>query len=133
MAYNIIRHRRGTESDWKRLNLVPEEGEIIIIEFKDGTRECKIGDGVRSFIQLPYLGEKARNKLLEEIDGLKQKLDIEVSNIDTKLKNSEQTLVDKINEVKASFKNVKADIKERVKLFNELFDQLEEQTLALAK
>ena len=42
-------------------------------------------------------------------------------------------ILDKINEVKVSFKNVKADIKERVKLFNELFDQLEEQTLALAK
>lgn len=42
-------------------------------------------------------------------------------------------ILDKIDEVKISFKNVKADIKERVKLFNELFDQLEEQTLAIAK
>ncbi|MBQ3502690.1 MAG: hypothetical protein IJA72_03395 [Clostridia bacterium] len=42
-------------------------------------------------------------------------------------------ILDKIDEVKVSFKNVKADIKERVKLFNELFAQLEEQTLALSK
>ena len=43
MAYNIIKHRRGTTQEWLETVLIPEDGELIIEECPDSTRRCKIG------------------------------------------------------------------------------------------
>ena len=96
MAHNIIRHRRGTESDWKRLNLVPEEGEIIIVEFKDGSRECKIGDGIRPFKELSYLGEDFKNYILSAIENIQNSIDSRFINISNDISSLGDTLENKI-------------------------------------
>ena len=30
MAYNIVKHRRGTTREWLEVDLIPEEGELVI-------------------------------------------------------------------------------------------------------
>ena len=32
MAYNILKHRRGTTQEWLDIDLVPEDGELVIEE-----------------------------------------------------------------------------------------------------
>ena len=55
MAYRITQHRRGTEEEWLLLNPIPYEGELIIVEFDNNIRKCKIGDDKTAFSELPYL------------------------------------------------------------------------------
>jgi hypothetical protein len=70
MAFNIIKHRRGTTQEWLDLNLTPESGEIVIEECVNGLRKCKIGDGTTSFDQLPYVGAETQEAILEELRAL---------------------------------------------------------------
>ena len=69
MAFNIVQHRRGAEELWKKLNIVPADGELIIVELKDGSRKFKVGNGTTGFNYLPYLDSVTTNKLrqLEEL------------------------------------------------------------------
>jgi hypothetical protein len=39
----IVKHRRGTLQEWLDVDLIPEEGELVIVECDDGTIKCKIG------------------------------------------------------------------------------------------
>ena len=72
----IVKHRRGTTQEWHELNLhvIPEAGELIIEECKDGTRRCKIGTGFNRFSELPYIDDKTRSELLSEIATVKEQL-----------------------------------------------------------
>lgn len=75
MANNIVQHRRGTREDWLALDLVPEDGELVIEEYADGTCRCKIGNGISKFSALPYLDEETVQKLAE--------VERDVANIET--------------------------------------------------
>ena len=79
MAYNIVKHRRGTTQEWLEVDLVPENGELVIEECADGTRKCKIGNGIYSFSKLPYTDDATQAKLLEEIDKLRLTLSSELA------------------------------------------------------
>lgn len=70
----IVKHRRGTTSEWQEVNLdlIPEAGELVIEECIDGTRKCKIGTGYTRFSELPYIDDKARADLLAEIAEAKK-------------------------------------------------------------
>ena len=74
----IVKHRRGTTKEWQKVDLIPEEGEIVIEECNDGSLKCKIGNGDAKFSQLPYIDDKTRLTLLQEITntrtGLEDKL-----------------------------------------------------------
>lgn len=74
MAYNIVKHRRGSTQEWLDIDLIPEEGELVIEECSDGIRKCKIGNGTDPFSKLPYIDEATQTKLLEELDHVKQEL-----------------------------------------------------------
>ena len=65
MAYNIVKHRRGTTKEWLEIDLIPEDGELVIEYCLDGTCKCKIGDGYRKFSKLPYLDKNIQDKLLD--------------------------------------------------------------------
>ena len=67
MAYNIFKHRRGTTAEWQSIDLIPENGEIVIEECSSGIRKCKIGDGDHKFSQLPYIDDAVRILLLKEL------------------------------------------------------------------
>lgn len=68
MAYNIVKHRRGTTAEWALYNLVPESGELVIEECLDGTCKCKIGNGRSTFSELPYITDGLKLELLEKIE-----------------------------------------------------------------
>lgn len=52
----LVQHRRGTTEDWMtKSDIVPRDGEIVIEKCSDGYTRLKIGDGVSTFAQLPYL------------------------------------------------------------------------------
>lgn len=123
MAYNIIKHRRGTTDDWLRLDLVPAEGELVIEECLDGMRKCKIGNGVDRFTKLPYLADDVKETALRYIDRVKQQLDASLSS-------SEADLAKKLDEAKQALLKV---IKDSADAVNIAFTVADAETLATAK
>lgn len=63
MTLNIVQHRRGSLASWEKQNIVPEDGEIIIVEMPDGAKKLKLGDGKNNFKALPYLDKSTTDKL----------------------------------------------------------------------
>ena len=51
----------GTETEWNSLDYIPKNGEIIIVNLEDGGVRFKIGDGVKTYAQLPFEDEAIRN------------------------------------------------------------------------
>ena len=52
----ITQHRRGTSDEWLQMShIVVADGELVIEECPNGERKLKVGDGKRSFAQLPYV------------------------------------------------------------------------------
>lgn len=70
MAYNILKHRRGTTQEWLDIDLAPEDGELVIEELPNGLRKCKLGDGRTKFSLLPYIDEALQTELLDKLDSL---------------------------------------------------------------
>lgn len=68
----ITKHRRGTQLQWSRSEVIPEKGEIIIIDpvLEGDVPRLKVGDGEHKYKDLPYIDEKLSAKLVEEILGV---------------------------------------------------------------
>ena len=81
MAYNILKHRRGTTQEWLDTEIVPEEGELIVEECLNGSYKCKIGDGRNKFSELSYVDEETRTALLEKFYVLESTLNKKINNI----------------------------------------------------
>ena len=81
----IVKHRRGTEQEWLEANVVPEEGELILVECADGPWKCKIGDGNTSFNDLSYIEDRAISILRQEITTVKIDTDTKLSKLEKKL------------------------------------------------
>ena len=75
MSTNFItQHRRGTAEEWMESNIIPYEGEFVLETFPDGSFKMKIGDGMNTFVNLPYYN------LDTELEELKQYVDGKVVN-----------------------------------------------------
>lgn len=96
MTHSIVKHRRGTTAEWKKLNLVPAEGEIVIEECLDGIRKCKVGDGHTSFLELPYLADEVKDLALAYVDLVKKQLHAE-------LVATSEELSEKVDNYRAAF------------------------------
>ena len=72
MVNSIVKHRRGHIDRWRRSVLVPEDGELIIVEFDDGSRKCKIGDGKHRFSALKYVDDSTKAELLDKLAKLEK-------------------------------------------------------------
>lgn len=92
MAYNILKHRRGTTQEWLETDVIPEDGELIIEECKDGSRKCKLGDGHTKFLMLPYMDDKVRIDLLKKIDSI-------TANFNSELNATKSSLSERIVEL----------------------------------
>ena len=58
MAFNArIQTRRDTASNWETKNPVLLAGELIIVTTNAGDTRFKIGDGVKTYTQLPFQDE----------------------------------------------------------------------------
>lgn len=54
---NKGKYKRNLVSFWAMENPILAEGEIIVVETLDGNTRLKVGDGVSSYGELPYMDE----------------------------------------------------------------------------
>lgn len=64
-----IKNRTDTAANWTQKNPVLAEGEIIVVQTSAGETRLKIGDGVKTFTQLPYIDEQIYNNVVTSVNG----------------------------------------------------------------
>lgn len=61
--FNIrMRNKRDTEANWEKKNPLILDGEIIVVTTTSGETRVKIGDGAKTYTQLPFLDEVLKNE-----------------------------------------------------------------------
>lgn len=67
--FNIrVKNKRDTEANWKKKNPVLLDGEIIIVTTTSGDTRFKVGDGKKTYNQLPFQDQKTRD-LIPAVDS----------------------------------------------------------------
>lgn len=56
-----IKFKRDTSSNWTNKNPVILNGEIILVDTDSGELRVKVGDGSKTYTQLPFSDEVIRN------------------------------------------------------------------------
>ncbi len=49
-----IKQKRDTDENWAQKNPILLDGELIFVDTADGQLKAKVGDGVKSYIQLSF-------------------------------------------------------------------------------
>ena len=73
-----IVHKHDTEANWSStVNFVPKIGEIIVYDPDENhaAARVKIGDGVKTVIQLAFIDDAAKEVLFKEIDMVDEKVE----------------------------------------------------------
>ena len=94
----IVKNRTDTAANWTSKNPVLAEGEIIVVQTSAGETRLKIGDGVKTFTQLPYTDEQIYNNVVTSVNG--QTGDITLAN-DSKSLGLASATVGQIPKIKA--------------------------------
>lgn len=71
MSKNInvrIALKRDTSANWMNYNPVLLNGELILVDTAEGQLRAKIGDGIKTYTQLPFTDEALR-ALITEVDN----------------------------------------------------------------
>ena len=110
MSKNInvrIALKRDTSANWTNHNPVLLNGELILVDTAEGQLRVKIGDGIKTYTQLPFMDEALR-ALITEVDN----------------NNSKVVLKDLINknaaaQKTANEKNASAEVKNAAKTSDE--------------
>ena len=67
--FNIrVKNKRDTEANWEKKNPVLLDGEIIIVTTTSGDTRFKVGDGKKTYNQLPFQDQKTRD-LIPSVDS----------------------------------------------------------------
>lgn len=74
-----VKNRTDTATNWTQKNPVLAEGEIIVVQTSAGETRLKIGDGVKTFTQLPYTDEQIYNNVVTSINGQTGDVTLDVS------------------------------------------------------
>lgn len=93
-----VKNRTDTAANWTQKNPVLAEGEIIVVQTNAGETRLKIGDGVKTFTQLPYTDEQIYNNVVTSVNG--QTGDITLAN-DSKSLGLASAAVGQIPKIKA--------------------------------
>lgn len=96
MSKNInarIALKRDTSANWTNYNPVLLNGELILVDTAEGQLRAKIGDGIKTYIQLPFTDEALR-ALITDVDNNNSAVVV--------TKNGESRLLDTFNIVKLS-------------------------------
>lgn len=64
-----VKNRTDTAANWTSKNPVLAEGEIIVVQTSAGETRLKIGDGTKTFTQLPYADEQIYNNVVTSVNG----------------------------------------------------------------
>ena len=65
-----IRQKKDTAANWTSSNPVILNGELIAVETATGAIRLKVGDGLKTFSQLPFLDELIYNTIDSRITGV---------------------------------------------------------------
>lgn len=93
-----VKNRTDTAANWTQKNPVLAEGEIIVVQTNAGETRLKIGDGVKTFTQLPYTDEQIYNNVVTSVNG--QTGDVTLAN-DSKSLGLASAAVGQIPKIKA--------------------------------
>ena len=63
-----IKMKRDTSANWNTNNPIVLNGEISIVDTEAGETRYKIGDGVKTYSQLPFQDEYIRNLIANKLD-----------------------------------------------------------------
>lgn len=74
-----VKNRTDTATNWTQKNPVLAEGEIIVVQTSAGETRLKIGDGVKTFTQLPYTDEQIYNNVVTSINGQTGDVTLDIS------------------------------------------------------
>lgn len=88
-----MQQKKDTAANWTNNNPVLLNGELIVVETSTGAIRLKVGDGVKTFNQLPFLDETLR-ALITNVDNNNSAV--------VMTKNGESQLLDTFNIVKLS-------------------------------
>ena len=58
-----IKQRSDTAANWTAKNPIISDGELIIVTTNAGEKRFKVGDGEKTFTQLPYADENILSKI----------------------------------------------------------------------
>ena len=56
-----LKLKRDTSANWTSKNPVLLNGEMILVDTADGELRTKVGDGVKTYTQLPFCDEYLRS------------------------------------------------------------------------
>lgn len=56
-----VKHKRDTSANWTKNNPVLLNGEIVLVDTAEGELRAKIGDGIKTYTQLPFSDEALRS------------------------------------------------------------------------
>lgn len=74
-----VKNRTDTAANWTQKNPVLAEGEIIVVQTSAGETRLKIGDGIKTFTQLPYTDEQIYNNVVTSVNGQTGDVTLDVS------------------------------------------------------
>lgn len=63
-----VKNKRDTEANWESKNPVLLDGEIIVVTTTSGDTRFKVGDGKKTYRQLPFQDQKTRD-LIPSVDS----------------------------------------------------------------
>ena len=72
-VYPVTIQKRDTAANWTNHNPVLLNGELILVDTAEGQLRVKIGDGRRTYTQLPFMDEALR-ALITEVDNNNSKV-----------------------------------------------------------
>jgi hypothetical protein len=138
MANTIVKHRIGTTAEWLDIDLIPENGELVIEVCPDGTRKCKIGTGVTRYSRLPYVDEAVRVELLKEFDKLKNNLEGRLTEVIDKQTSDYSILTAELARIEQAQKQANIDITDTMlehttKIYAEIADLVDDDITILER
>lgn len=111
MAYSILKHRRGTTQEWLEIDLIPEDGELVIEECSDKSRKCKIGNGKNAFSELPYIDDDTKTLLLIRIKEAKDFFNEKLANASNEYQEHLLVVQQNINQLEQELLNSSSSIR----------------------
>lgn len=64
-----IQLKRDTASNWQSRNPIILNGELILVDTASGETRCKIGDGTKTYSQLPFEDEVMRGLIAAKVSS----------------------------------------------------------------
>lgn len=128
MSYSIVKHRRGTTQEWLDIDLIPEDGELVIEECQDNICKCKIGNGKDSFTKLPYLSADIEARLIKMIESAKASFDSRLLSLDSSFKyNIAKAITNLEKDIEPKFENITTLVTETEQQIQETIENLQEE------